>query len=133
MADSRWLYESVDRRASVRADDDRVDVDGADEVSKVHRERGESRQGPGQGGYVRRWRAPDPVEQRTGGEPVDEPRGPHFVQGRQGETPVVERLDQYSAGGDHDQRTELRIVHHPERHLDAWFHHLLYRDGGAES
>ncbi len=56
-----------------------------------------------------------------------------LVQGRQGETPVAERLDQYAAGGDHHQRAELGVMYHPERHLDARLHHLLYRDGGAEA
>src|SRR5919112_3812449 len=83
--------------------------------------------------HVRRWRAPDPIEQGADGEPVDELRGPRVVEGRQGEAPVAERLDQYSAGGDHDQRAELGVAHYPERHLDTWLYHLLYRDGGAEA
>ena len=94
---------------------------------------GEPRKRPGQRVHVSRWRAPDPVEQRTGVEPVDKLRGPLLVQGRQGETPVAERLDQYAAGGDQHQRAELGVMYDSERHLDAWLHHLLYRDGGAEA
>src|SRR5215213_3205257 len=75
------LDQGVDRRASALANDNRGDVDGTDEISKVHGQRGEPRQGRGEGGNVRRRCAPDPVEQRTGVEPVDEPRGPYLVQG----------------------------------------------------
>ena len=60
-------------------------------------------------------------------------RGARLVQGRQGQAPVAERLDQDAAGGDHHQRAELGVVYHSERHLHARFHHLLYRDGGAEA
>ena len=105
--------EGVDRHAPARADDDRVDVEGADEVPEVPGQQGEPRKSPGQRVHVRRWRAPDPVEQRTGVEPVDKLRGPRLVQGRQGETPVAERLDQYAAGGDHHQRAELGVCTTP--------------------
>ena len=65
--------------------------------------------------------------------PSSKLRGPRLVQERQGQAPVAERLDKYAAGGDHHERAELGVMYHSERHLDARFHHLLYRDGGAEA
>ena len=99
--------------------DQRVDVQLAQVVAQLDRDRGHGDDRGPYGGEVARRPAADPVEQRPDPQPVEQPAGPRVVERRQGDRAVGEDLDEYAARRQHDDRAEQRVVRHPHRELDA--------------
>jgi hypothetical protein len=124
--------EHVNGDAPGRPGDQGVDVEAADQVADVGRQRRQPRDRARHRGHVAGRRSPEAVQQPPRLQPVQQGARPGHVQWRHAEDPVGDQLHQHPSGPGHDQGPELRVTHHAQRKLGTGGDHGRHGHVGAE-
>ena len=116
----RNTTESIQRKRplALRADKERIDVDGLDDIRKIAREPAEIDQRRNERVTVAGRAAAVAFEQAPGAGGGDQRGGPAMVEEWRRETDVVDQLDQDSAHAEHHDRAHLGIAREAEHGLD---------------
>jgi hypothetical protein len=112
--------EHVNGDAPGRPGDQGVDVEAADQVANVGRQRRQPHDRARHRGHVAGRRSPEAVQQPPRLQPVQQGARPVHVQWGHAEYPVGDQLDKNPSGPGHDQGPELRITRDAQRKLGTW-------------